>query len=451
MTQLTRPGMYDALRPRYITYPTESQFSGAVSAVNHADWIGTIPEAARISAKVSFPFCRRLCWFCTSPAQAARTEAPLIAYLSNISAELTLLSRHLPSGVKLSRLHWGGGTPSLMGPEMIAGLARAITAVLPLEDDAEFTVEIDPNEIDPPRMRALRAAGMTRAIIGVQDFDPEIQACIGRAQSYEVTREAIQLVREHGISRIDAEILYGLPHQSRVRITDSMQKLLLLAPDRVTLTQYVHAPGLSPRQNMIPTSALPSPAERLDLFETARKLLSWDSYHPIGIDQFALRSDPLTQAAAEGRLRRGMHGYTDDPVAVAIGLGAAGISRFPQGYTQNSGTTAEYTRALRVGQFATVRGHAHGRNDALRGHMIERLLCDFAIDSQELITRFGISPKALSPLLQSVAAQFDGQSWVSDTGLTLPVAARPLALHVAQMLDQYTNLALAAPRRNAAN
>ncbi|OZO45767.1 coproporphyrinogen III oxidase, partial [Pseudomonas fluorescens] len=167
------------------------------------------------------------------------------------------------------RLHWGGGTPTLLSAGMMTDLAGAINDVAAFSDDYEFSVEIDPNEIDDDRLGALAAAGMNRASIGVQDFDEEIQKTIGRLQGYDVTRDAIDAIRAHGVHSLNADILYGLPHQSKERITESVQKLLSLNPDRVALYGYAHVPWMAKRQQMIPSDALPTPEERLELFETA--------------------------------------------------------------------------------------------------------------------------------------------------------------------------------------
>ena len=170
--------------PRYTSYPTAPQFAGGVGAAQFARWIEAIPEGSAISLYLHVPFCRRLCWFCACRTQGTSSDAPVVAYVKMLQAELALLARHLPKGVRLSRLHWGGGTPTLMGPGQMRDLAGSVLAVAPLAVGAEFSVEIDPNEIDEGRLDALVAAGMNRASIGVQDFDPEIQRVIGREQGF---------------------------------------------------------------------------------------------------------------------------------------------------------------------------------------------------------------------------------------------------------------------------
>ena len=255
------------------------------------------------------PFCRRLCWFCACRTQGTRNLDRVRLYLQTLKAEIALLKAHLAPGVRLSRLHWGGGTPTLLDAEMIADLAGAIFDAAPMAAGGEFSVDIDPNEIDAPRLDALAAAGMSRASIGIQDFDEGIQAAIGRAQSYAVTRNAAEAIRARGIASLNADILYGLPHQTRARIADSVQQLLSLGPERVALYGYAHVPWMSKRQAPIPSEALPSAEARLELFRTARDLFLWDGYEEIGIDHFARPDDSLGRARREGRLRRNFQGY----------------------------------------------------------------------------------------------------------------------------------------------
>ncbi|MDR9393814.1 MAG: oxygen-independent coproporphyrinogen III oxidase [Roseovarius sp.] len=435
--QMKRLGLFDAKVPRYTSYPTAPHFSNNVGASDFAGWIESIPPAAEISLYVHVPFCRRLCWFCACRTQGTQSDAPVRAYLETLKAEMAMLARHLPEGVRLSRLHWGGGTPTLLSPDMMQELADVIKQVVPFSEKTEFSVEIDPNEIDGARLDVLAAAGMNRASIGVQDFDDAIQQSIGRIQGYDATRDAVQEIRARGIRSLNADILYGLPHQTPARITESVQKLLSLDPDRVALYGYAHVPWMAKRQQLIPSDSLPTPEERLDLFETARRLFRWDNYTEIGIDHFATPKDGLTVARDAGTLRRNFQGYTDDTADVLIGVGASSISRFPQGYAQNAPATGAHTGAIRQGRFSTTRGHVFSGDDRMRSRMIEALMCDFRIDSAEITARFGISHRALRGMFDGVSAAFAGLVRVDDSGLFIPPEARPLARMIARSLDAY--------------
>lgn len=436
-SQLAKLGLFDAKVPRYTSYPTAPHFSNDVGPDLFGDWIARIPQHQAVSLYIHVPFCRRLCWFCACRTQGTQSDKPVAMYLETLKAELALLAQRLPEGVTLSRLHWGGGTPTLLNPAMMDELAGAIFDVAPMAPNGEFSVEIDPNEIDEPRLDALARAGMNRASIGVQDFDSEIQQAIGRIQSYDVTRDAIDMIRARGIASLNADILFGLPHQTPARMTHSVQKLLALNPDRVALYGYAHVPWMAKRQQLIPSDALPTPQERLDLFETARRLFLWDNYTEIGIDHFATRDDGLSHAQKTGKLRRNFQGYTDDPADVLIGVGASSISRFPQGFAQNAPSTSVHTGHIREGRFSTARGHQFKGQDAMRARMIEALMCDFRVDRAEICRDFEVSTAQVQQMFEDAGRAFPDMLTITEEALFVPPDARPLTRMIARSFDAY--------------
>lgn len=436
-SQLTRLGLFDARVPRYTSYPTAPHFKPTVGAADFTRWVQEIPAGAAISLYMHVPFCRRLCWFCACRTQGTQSDAPVRAYADVLLQELDLLKARLAPGVRLSRLHWGGGTPTLMPPDMMRRVAGAVFDAFPLAEGAEFSVEIDPNEIDEARMDALAEAGLTRASIGVQDFDPEIQKTIGREQSFEITAQAIRMIRDRGIASLNTDILYGLPHQTPQKIADSIQKLMALSPDRIALYGYAHVPWMAKRQVMIPDDTLPDAQARLRLFEVARDLLVADGYDEIGIDHFARPGDGLAVAQRAGLLRRNFQGYTDDLAQALVGMGASSISRFPQGYAQNAPATGAYTKAIREGRFSTTRGHVFTDEDNWRARMIEALMCDFRISADEFIRDHGFTQAALAALFAPVKEEFGDMVQLDDSGLSIPEPGRPLTRMIARRFDGY--------------
>lgn len=437
LSQLRRAGLFQARAPRYTSYPPATQFRPDVDGALVGSWMDAVAPGTRMSLYVHVPFCRRLCWFCACRTQGTPSMKPVHAYVDTLLTELRQLRRRLPEGVTLSRLHWGGGTPTLLTPALIRLLAGAIQDAFPLAAGAEFSVEIDPSEIDAPRMEALAQSGMTRASIGVQDFDPEIQEAIGRPQSFAMTAAAVNLIRDHGIPGLNADILYGLPYQTGTRMADTVQKLLALGPDRVALYGYAHVPWMSKRQVMIPDAALPDGEARLALFDTARTLFLDDGFQAVGIDHFARPGDGLAVAAAQGRLRRNFQGYTDDEAQLLLGLGASSISRYPQGFAQNAPATGAYQAAVRAGLVPVTRGHAFRPEDGWRGRMIEALMCDFCIDLAEIEARFGLSRAAQADVLAPLVQRFGTVIQITHDSLRITPEGRPLTRMIAQALDAY--------------
>jgi len=437
LAQLRGLGLFDARVPRYTSYPTAPHFKTEVGNDTVTPWIKAIPAGGSVSVYVHVPFCRRLCWFCACRTQGTATAEPVAAYVETLKQELALVKPLLAPGVEIEHLHFGGGTPTLLQPEMISDLTAAIFDMAPLAENAQFSVEIDPTEVDEARIAAFADAGLTRASIGVQDFDPMIQETIGRPQSYEITRDAVEALRARGIRSLNVDLLYGLPHQTKARITDSVNKVISLGPDRIALFGYAHVPWVSKRQKLIPTDALPSPEDRLDLFNTATELFTGAGYAVIGIDHFAKPEDGLEIAHQAGTMQRNFQGYTEDKSKVLIGFGASSISRYPQGFAQNEPATAKYQGRVRAGELAIAKGHAYGGEDTLRARIIEKLLCDFRADLNAIAAEHGVAADMAIAMVDGLDAALPGTTTLEGGVLTIRDDSHVLARLIARHFDAY--------------
>jgi len=439
LDQLTRFGLFDAQVPRYTSYPTAPIFSKDVGHVFQLDALRNLDPDIPISLYAHIPFCERLCWFCACRTQGTRTLSPVEHYLETVEQELLLLADVIPAGLKMGRLHWGGGTPTILPPELIHKLARTIKQAVPPADDFEFSVEIDPTMVDDAKIAALAAEGMNRASIGIQDFSPKVQAAIGREQPYELTAQCVRSLRKAGIASLNTDLVYGLPHQTEDAITQTVEKVLRLNPDRVALFGYAHVPHMAKRQKLIDEAALPGNFDRYRLSVRAANLFRAAGYEAIGIDHFAKPGDSLAQAAGEGMLRRNFQGYTTDTCPTLIGVGASSISRFAEGFVQNAAATAAYMQRIETKTLAGYRGHVLSTDDKLRARVIEMLMCDFAIDDGELIDRFGDCATDLEPIHAQVLTAFDDFIVRTATGLAISPQGRPLTRIIAQFYDQYVD------------
>ncbi|MBM7068784.1 oxygen-independent coproporphyrinogen III oxidase [Actibacterium sp. 188UL27-1] len=436
--QLQKFGLFDARVPRYTSYPPAPHFQPAVAPEATPRWLAQLPPGSPLSIYVHIPFCRRLCWFCACRTQGVRSADPVRAYVETLLQEIRLIRQHLPEMPVLSRVHLGGGTPTLLTVEMLQRLIAALLDLAPMATDFELSVEIDPSEIDDARLDCLAEMGMNRASVGVQDFDPHVQDIIGRRQSFDLTKDVVDALRARGVFSINVDMLYGLPDQNQARLTETTQKVLSLNPDRLALYGYAHVPWMSRRQRLIPAETLPDGEARLMLFHTAARLSAWDGFHEIGIDHFARPDDGLARAHAQRTMRRNFQGYTDDPATALLGLGASAISRFPQGYAQNAPKTADYLARIRAGQLAVNRGHVFTKDDKLRSAMIEELLCYFTVTPRD------ISKTAQAPMhkVRALTAQMKEafptllDDW--DDQLVLTPTGRVLARVIAASLDAYT-------------
>lgn len=424
--KLSEAGLFSRNAPRYTSYPTAPQFHDGVAGTSYDKWIRSLPEGAKLSIYVHIPFCERLCWYCACRTQGVKTLSPVAAYLDVLKAETARLAETVPAGVSIGRMHWGGGTPTILPPDQIESLMTELRKIAPIDDNWEFSVEMDPTAIDDAKLDALAAAGMNRASIGIQDFDPDVQAAIGREQSFEITDSVIGGLRDRGINSINTDIVYGLPHQSLDSFDQTIERVLTLDPDRIALFGYAHVPWMAKRQRMIAEDSLPNPRTRFDLFNHASSVFSGAGYQPLGIDHFAKPTDSLATAAAGKRMRRNFQGYTDDTCIALIGLGASSISRFPQGYIQNRVTTNAYSSDIKADHWSAVRGIELSPEDQLRARAIETLMCEFEIDLTALGEKYGDLSNAIQPDLERIAksftdfVEFNGESLkIRDDGFHL--------------------------------
>ncbi|MEY8837919.1 oxygen-independent coproporphyrinogen III oxidase [Cribrihabitans sp. XS_ASV171] len=430
-------GLFDARVPRYTSYPTAPVFSPEVGARQQRDALAALDPDEPVSVYLHVPFCERLCWFCACRTQGTRTLTPVEAYIGTLEQELALLRDVLPKGLRMGRMHWGGGTPTILPPALIHRLARAVKSVVPPTDDCEFSVEIDPTMVDRDKIAALAAEGMNRASIGIQDFDPVVQQAIGRMQPYDVTLACVDDLRAAGIRSLNADLVYGLPHQDAARLDDTVSKVLDLGPDRIALFGYAHVPWMSKRQQLIDEDALPGEVARYELAELAARRFKGAGFESIGIDHFALPGDALATAARTGHLRRNFQGYTDDSCATLIGLGASSISRLPTGYIQNAAATPAYVQRIEAGDLAGARGHVMTGEDLMRARAIETIMCDFRLDLSELRAAFGARADSLKPEMALVAEQCGDLVSLDDDVLAIRADGRALTRIVASRFDAH--------------
>jgi oxygen-independent coproporphyrinogen-3 oxidase len=439
ISQTTNQRHLDQRVPRYTSYPPANHFNGAVTAYHTKKWLHTLPSQGRISLYVHIPFCRNLCWFCACRTQGLKQRfSPLYSYIETVQQELDLVRAMLPKDVVLDSVHLGGGTPTLMPAALSARLLRHIKDLFAVRDSHKFSVEIDPTEIDEERLDVLVAAGLTRASVGIQDFNPLIQKAIGRPQSFDETKRCFDMLRACAINSINVDLLYGLPHQTVTGFTKTMEKVINLAPDRIALFGYAHVPWVARRQVMIDQQALPDSEKRRELLETGRQIFVKNGYQALGIDHFALPDDQLFIAASAGQLHRNFQGYTDDQSAYLIGVGASAISRYPQGYAQNAAGTKAYMEMISNMTLATSRGHVFNQSDKIRGDIIEQLMCHFRINLTALRQQFG---DAATDLCDAIQAQAKGLGLTSKDNSVFEIEHAPhlTARLVARHFDEYSS------------
>ena len=424
--------------PRYTSYPTAPQFSDTIGYEAYGNWLESLPAGTSTSLYLHVPFCRSMCWYCGCHTTITQRDAPIVDYLEVLRREIGLVSDRISTPLPVRHVHFGGGTPTIMQPAEFIGLIDLMRQRFLFDMGTEIAVEIDPRTLTRTMTAALGEAGVTRASLGVQSFDPVVQRAINRIQSFDQTARATEGLRAAGVRGVNFDLIYGLPHQTVASCVETVRQSIELRPERFSVFGYAHIPTFKKHQRKIDEAALPDGAARFEQAEAIAEALVRAGYCRIGLDHYALPEDSMVQAQVDGVLHRNFQGYTTDPSDVLIGFGASAIGRLTQGYAQNEVVLGRYAERISRGELATVKGYALTTDDRLRADLIERVMCDFQVDVAQVCGRHGVAPETI---LQSIPRlrMLEGDGIIRLDGSVLSVNddTRFLVRSVASAFDAY--------------
>lgn len=432
--------------PRYTSYPPANHFAPEGGAALGGQMITAVAAAESVSVYIHIPFCDRLCWFCGCHTKQTLRYDPVKSYVDVLLKEISLWRQQLPRKPKLAQLHLGGGSPSLLQGDDLQRLRAALESCFDFSKGPtgapEISIEIDPSDVKDGTIRNLLDFGLTRASIGVQDFDPIVQAAINRPQTFAETARVVHALRDAGVRSVNIDALYGLPLQTAERLTRTLDQVLSLQPDRIALFGYAHVPWMKPHQKLINEADLADSQTRFLHARMASAQLVAAGYQAIGIDHFARPADSLAKANAEGRLHRNFQGYTVDDASVLVPLGPSSIGRFGRGFVQNEVATGRYNALVEASTLPLRRGLALSDDDIMRGWIIERLMCDFAFSKDALLQAFGPAALPLWNEAQGIAVNDShGLCEVSEDRFWIATQAKVLVRLVAARFDAWLDSA----------
>ena len=414
--------------PRYTSYPTAAEFHSGCGSDEYIQALSDMRSGTPLSLYVHIPYCHSICWYCGCNTGAAGKAQRLTAYLDALESEFALIGRLLSGRGKVRRIAFGGGSPNAITTVEFVRLLDRITTIF----DAgipEISVELDPRGFTSEWALAMAASNVGRVSLGVQTFAPHVQEAIGRLQPLADIEKSVSALRLRGIDSINFDLMYGLPKQSLQDLDETLTQAIELQPSRVSLFGYAHMPDMIPRQRRIDGDSLPGADLRFKQSELGHQRLTEAGYVAIGFDHFALPTDSLAIAAAEGRVHRNFQGFTDDPNDVLLGFGASAISSLPGLLVQNEKNVGRYRSMVSSDQVAAVRGVAIDEETRKRGAIISSLLCQGQVDAGATRMLAQVDILDIFEERELICRQ-DGKLVITEAG-------RPYARHIASLFDQF--------------
>ncbi|MGC9944300.1 MAG: oxygen-independent coproporphyrinogen III oxidase [Verrucomicrobiota bacterium] len=440
---------YNVAGPRYTSYPPATKFTAALAGPALAAMIAQNNTAERgLSLYFHLPFCETLCWFCGCTTVITSNHGASKPYLDYLEREVALMAARVNPKRKVVQLHWGGGSPTFLQPDEIRRLGEIIRKHFTLAEDVEAGVEIDPRRLTREHIVALREAGFNRASLGVQDFDPQVQAAVHRIQPRALTQQTLDWARELGFGSVNFDLIYGLPHQTAATFAQTLETVLTMGPDRLAVFSYAHVPWIKPAQKILEQKILPTPEVKLELLKMViERLTAGERYVYIGMDHFARPADELVRAQRQKTLQRNFQGYSTRGEADIYAFGMSAISQIPEAYWQNEKELPSYFGALDAGQMPLARGYVLTAEDRFRRETIMRVMCDLSLDYGVMSASLGVdfAQHFAAELAELAPLAADGLVTFHPGGLEVTDAGRLFIRNIAMTFDN--TLAAATERK----
>lgn len=433
---------YDLSGPRYTSYPTAPQFSETFSAKDFNAAVERSNASQRpLSLYFHIPFCDTLCFYCGCNKVVTNNKGRAKPYLDSVVREIAMQAERFDTRRPVKQLHWGGGTPTFINCDEMSLLMNATRQHFNLVDDesGEFSIEIHPGRVTACTMEHLRNLGFNRVSMGVQDFDLRVQKAVNRYNTLEDVTSLMEALRRQSYHSISMDLIYGLPLQTRQSFATTLNRVIDLSPDRLSLFNYAHLPHLFKSQALIKEEELPSAEQKLDILQMSIEMLQNAGYVYIGMDHFAKPEDSLVQAQRAGVLQRNFQGYSTHGDCDLIAMGVSSISSFGGVYVQNAKNVEQYQKLIDKGESASIRGFTLSPEDHLRQFVINQLICQFSLSFNDIQQYFSVDPKIhfqseleeLAPMIE------DGLLLVNDDGIQIQNVGRLLIRRVCMVFDEY--------------
>lgn len=435
---------YDIAGPRYTSYPTAVQFTADFTEQDYRAQAALSNQSDRdLSLYFHLPFCDTICYYCACNKVITKDRNKADPYLQALHKEIAMQAELFDSSRKVNQLHWGGGTPTFINHQQMTELMEVTRQHFNLHDDdsGEYSIEIDPREVNRESIKLLRDIGFNRMSLGVQDFNPAVQKAVNRIQSEEQTLSALSNAREFGFKSISTDLIYGLPLQTVDSFAITLQRIIELSPDRISLFNYAHMPELFKPQRRINEAEMPAAEIKLSILKESTEQLIDAGYVYIGMDHFAKPDDELSNAQQQGKLYRNFQGYATHADCDLIGLGITSIGTIHNSFSQNIKTLDEYQNTINSGKLAIFRGVEIDQDDLIRRDVIMQLICHFYLNFSTIEAKHNIvfSDYFSSELKNLTPMCDDGLLEVNEQTIKVTDKGRLLIRNICMTFDRYHN------------
>ncbi|TQF72822.1 oxygen-independent coproporphyrinogen III oxidase [Pseudoalteromonas luteoviolacea] len=379
---------YNISGPRYTSYPTALSLT---SGYDQQALSSAIEQSASraLSLYIHIPFCHQLCYYCGCNKIITRHQSKADVYLDHLCAEIRAQAPFFKD-YQVEQLHLGGGTPTFLTEAQMTRLITTLEQHFTFTKDAQRGIEIDPRSLADNMLVALKELNFNRVSFGVQDFNDQVQEAVNRPQELDEVLSILQQARALGFKSINMDMIYGLPHQTPQSYRKTIEQLIALGPDRVSLFNYAHLPDRFAAQRKLKEQDMPSAEQKLQIFKNALEQMTQSGYQYIGMDHFAKLDDELAIAQRENHLHRNFQGYTTHGNCDLLGLGISSISQIGSAIFQNEKDLKTYYAAVNDKHNAICKGISLNQDDVIRAHVIKQLICHFELDKSALSQQFDI-------------------------------------------------------------
>lgn len=429
---------YNQSGPRYTSYPTALEFNEAYNDDDFKIAAERYPNKP-LSLYVHIPFCHKLCYFCACNKIITRHHHKVDIYLDYLEKEITYRSK-LFKNRTVTQIHWGGGTPTFLDEAQSARLMTMLRTHFNVSETAEISIEMDPREIELSMLDHLRKIGFNRLSMGVQDFNKEVQKLVNREQDEAFIFALVKRAKALGFKSTNIDLIYGLPKQSVESFMYTLEKVVELDPDRMSVFNYAHLPSRFAAQIKIKDEMLPAPETKLEILQKMIEMLGNAGYKFIGMDHFAKPDDELALAQEQGVLHRNFQGYTTQEDTDLLGMGVSAISLLGDSYAQNHKELKQYYAEVEMRGIALHKGLMMTKDDCLRRDVIKALICNFKLDFAPFEQAYEIDFNRyfaedlalLAPLAR------DGLLTIGEKGIVVSPRGRLLIRNICMCFDIYS-------------